>query len=102
MNAALASKIRHAYLLEKANLRLHAEEAKSQKCRASLAAINKRREQVQLRKIKADEVDRDSSVSDSKGLGSLNQMNIDLEALIREVYQQITSVESGSFKNEQK
>ena len=102
MNAALASKIKHAYLLEKANLRHQTEETKSQECDASLATINKRREQVELRRIKADEVDRDSSVSATKGLGSLHQMNIDLEALIREVYQKIKSEESGALKHEQK
>ena len=91
MNAALASKIKHAYLLEKANLRHQTEETKIQQCNASLANIKKRREQIQLRKIKAEEVDRDSSVSPAKGLSSLNQMNINLEDLIREVYQKIKS-----------
>merc|ERR1712066_1184863 len=42
MNRALESKIKHAFLVEKANMRHKTEEAKSQECDSSLAAIKKR------------------------------------------------------------
>ena len=94
MNRALASKIKHAYLLEKANLRHQAEETKSQYCDKSLASIKQREQQVQLKRVKADDqADRDSSAV--KGLTELNQMNVDLEDLIREVYQKIKAEEGN-------
>merc|ERR1739849_7174 len=68
MNRALESKIKHASLLEKANLRHNTEETKSQECDKSLASTKKRQEQIQLRRIKADEVERDCSVNSAKGL----------------------------------
>ena len=55
MNRALESKIKHAYLLQKANLRQQAEEAKSQECDTKKAAIKKRLQEVQIRRVKADE-----------------------------------------------
>ena len=89
MNRALESKIRHAALLEKANLRHQTEETKTQEVERKLADTKQRQEQIQLRRIKADEVERDCSVNAAKGLQQLNQMNVDLETLIREVYQKI-------------
>merc|ERR1712007_36636 len=46
MNRALESKIKHAYLTEKANLRHQTEETKSQECEKSLAATKERQKQV--------------------------------------------------------
>merc|ERR1712076_28208 len=86
MNRALESKIKHAYLLQKANLRQQAEEAKSQDCDTKKAAIRKSQQEIQIRRIKADDQERDSSVSSQKGLDSLSQMNTDLEQSIRDVF----------------
>merc|ERR1712047_8181 len=55
MNRALESKIKHAYLLEKANLRQQAEEAKSQEYDTKKAAIKKSQQEVQIRRVKADD-----------------------------------------------
>ena len=86
MNKALESKIKHAYLLQKANLRQQAEESKSQECDTKKATIKKRQQEVQIRRVKADEQERDSSVSSQKGFNALNQMNTNLEQLIRDVF----------------
>lgn len=94
MNRALESKIKHAYLLEKANLRHQTEETKNQECEKSLSNTKQRQEQIQLRRIKADEVERDNSVNAVKSLSQLNEMNVNLETLIREVYQKIKTEEA--------
>ena len=51
MNRALESKIKHAYLLQKANLRHQSEETKKQECEKVLQENNEKREQVNLKRV---------------------------------------------------
>ena len=89
MNKALESKIRHAYLLQKANLRHQTEEAKSNECDIKKAAVKKQQAEVQVRRVTADEKPRDDSVTAQKGMHALGEMNTNLESLIREVFQKM-------------
>merc|ERR1712183_872632 len=73
-------------LLTLAEIEEKIEETKSQECDTKKAAIKKRQQEVQIRRVKADEQERDSSVSSQNGLNALNQMNTDLEQLIRDVF----------------
>ena len=89
MNKALESKIKHAYLLQKANLRHQTEEAKSNECDIKKAAVKKQQAEVQVRRVTADEKPRDDSVTAQKGIHALGEMNTNLESLIREVFQKM-------------
>ena len=51
MNRALESKIKHAYLLEKANLRHQSEETKKQECEKVLQENKEAKEQVNLKRV---------------------------------------------------
>ena len=51
MNRALESKIKHAYLLQKANLRHQSEETKKQECEKVLKENTEKREQVNLKRV---------------------------------------------------
>ena len=87
MNRALESKIKHAYLLQKANLRHQSEETKKQECEKVLKENNEKREQVNLKRVVIAE-------KGEEGLQNLNQMNMDLEDLIRQAYKKIKNEEA--------
>ena len=89
MNRALESKIKHAYLLQKANIRHQTEEVKEQNLETQKTSLKKRQQQVQIRRVKADERESSVSSSSAQGLEGLNQMNVDLESLIRQVYKKM-------------
>ena len=55
MNRALQSKIKHAYLLEKANMRHQSEETKKQECEKVLQENKEAKEQVNLKRVVAAE-----------------------------------------------
>merc|ERR1712184_50805 len=89
MNRAMENKIKHAYLLQKANLRFQTEETKEQNLETQKTSLKKRQQQVQIRRVKADERESSVSSSSAQGLEGLNQMNVDLESLIRQVYKKM-------------
>merc|ERR1712110_1275809 len=72
MNRALESKIKHAYLLEKANIRHQTEEVKEQNLETQKTSLKKRQQQVQIRRVKADERESSVSSSSAQGLEGLN------------------------------
>ena len=96
MNKALESKIKHAYLLQKANLRHQTEEAKSNDCDIKKASIKKSQAEVQVRRVKAGEPSRDDSVAAQKGIQALGEMNMNLEELIREVFNKMQAERAQS------
>ena len=87
MNRALESKIKHAYLLQKANLRHQSEETKQQECEKVLKETKEQQEQVNLKRVVVAE-------KGVEGLKNLNQMNMELEDLIRQAYKKIKTEEA--------
>ena len=54
-----------------------------------MASIKKHQTEVQVRRVNANELARGDSVAEQKGLNALNDMNTNLESLIREVFQKM-------------
>ena len=77
---------RHQYLSEMARKRQSHEEAIVAECQQNIRRIREREASMHSCIAEADEQSEHESISSQKGMQMLNQMNVDLEALIRNVF----------------
>lgn len=107
MNRDLNKKIRMAYLSEKAKIRQMHEECRMQEANQSIEAIHARRAYVKANRdtseAKSTQADIDTTSESersenraAKGLKVLNEMDIDLEDIIKHVYNKLKSESEAS------